>query len=74
MVPDGMMSQNMYLHNIQLCHTKLVAQFQLHLATDITTTRPRNLAWLDFCYLCIKGNPSSSEEVSELDLSCTWPF
>ena len=31
-------------------HIKLVAQFSVALAADITTTRPRNLAWLDFCY------------------------
>ena len=39
-------SEKIYLHNIQVSCMKLVIYFQSHLATDITTTRPRNLAWL----------------------------
>ena len=32
-----------------MSHIKLVTLFSVTFAADITTVRPRNLTWLDFC-------------------------
>ena len=44
------MQYTIWLHKIKLLN------FQSHLATDIITTRPTNLAWLDFFVACTKAS------------------
>ena len=53
---------------------KLVTLFQSCLATDITTTRPRNLAWLDICYIAAVQFPDNYPPLDnapqDVDNSC----
>ena len=70
-----MMSEKTELHNMHIGCIKLVTQFQLHLVTDIATTRPRNSTLGKFLLIGCFPEPNpwiSLGRVNFISLSMPW--